>query len=319
MAKRRMGIIAFVFCFCLYLMTCQVIAASTADAKEPILVDKNCSLNISCCSDDVAFSDVPVKIYKVADVSKDFQYKLTSSFEKSKLILNDIQTVNEWNVIRSTLETYILANGVKADFNALTDSKGQACFDALKPGLYLAITERVAYGEKTYVFEPSLIALPGLGADGFWQYNVEVTSKFNVTSSDDDDSEIEFKVLKLWKGDNAGKTRPSKIKIDIYRNGTIHETVTLSKENNWKFTWSAKNDGSDWKVVERNIPTKYTMTVEKRENSFVLTNTFDDDVPNDSNPPKTGDTSNVMLYIILMIVSGSMLIILGIVGKRKRV
>ena len=189
MAKRRIGIITFILCICLYLIPCPVQAASTADAKEPISTDKNCSLTISYCSGDIAFSELPVKLYKIADVSADYQYTLTSSFEKSNLILNGIQTVGEWNVIRSTLETYILANDITADFNAKTDFEGKASFDALKPGLYLAITERIIQDETTYVFDSALIALPSLGTDGLWQYQVNVASKSKIILPSEDDEE----------------------------------------------------------------------------------------------------------------------------------
>ena len=319
MAKRRIGIIAFIFCICLYLIPCQAHAASTTNAKEPISTDKNCSLSISYGSGSIAFSELPVKLYKIADVSADYQYTLTSSFEKSNLRLNGIQTVSEWNVIRTTLETFILANEVVEDFNVQTDSEGKASFDALKPGLYLAITERVFQDETTYVFDSALIALPGLSADGLWQYQVDVTSKFEIIPPSEGDDEIELKVFKLWKGDSGSTTRPTTIEVDIFRNGTSYQTVKLSENNHWTYTWSAKDDGSDWKVIERNIPTGYTMTIEERETSFVLTNTLNQDIPNVPDSSQTGDTSNIMLWVILMIVSGSMFIIFGITGKRKRV
>ena len=319
MAKRRIGITAFILCVCLYLIPCQVQAASTADAKEPITTDENCSLTISYCSGGIAFSELPVKLYKIADVSANYQYTLTSSFEKSNLNLNGIQTVGEWNVIRSTLETFILVNDISADFNAKTDFEGKASFDALKPGLYLAITERIIQDETTYVFDSALIALPGLGADGLWQYQVDVTSKSEIIPPNEDDEEIELKVLKLWKGDSGSSARPTTIEVEIFRNSTSYQMVTLSEDNHWTYTWSAKDDGSDWKVVERNIPTGYTMTIEERETSFVLTNTLNQDVPDNPDATQTGDTSNIMLWVILMIGSGSMFIILGITEKRNRV
>lgn len=319
MAKRRMGIIAFVLCCCLYLMPCQVHASSTTDAKEPITANQDCSLTISYCSGGIVFSELPIRVYKIAEVSADFQYTLTSFFEKSNLILNGIQTVGEWNVIRSTLETYILANGITADFNSITDVEGKASFDALKPGLYLVITDRVVQDETTYVFDSALIALPGLSTDGLWQYQVDVTSKSQIIPPSEDDEEIEYKVLKLWKGDNGNSARPTTIEVEIFRNGTSYQTVKLSEDNHWTYTWSVKDDGSDWKVVERNIPEGYTMTIEERETCFVLTNTFTQDNPNTPKPPQTGDTSNIMMWFILMIVSGSMLIISGITGKRNRV
>jgi hypothetical protein len=316
MAQRRMGIMVFVLCFCLCLLPRAVQAASTTDAKEPISTEQNCSLTISYCSNGIAFSELPVRLYKIADVSADYQYTLTPSFAASNLILNGIQTVGEWNVIRVTLESFILANEVAADLNTVTDLEGKASFDALKPGLYLAIAERAIQDETTYVFGSALIALPGLGTDGLWQYQVDVTAKSEMIPPSEEDEKIELKVLKLWKGDNGSHARPATIEVEIFRNGTSYQTVTLSEENHWTYTWSAEDDGSDWKVVERNIPTGYTMTVEERETAFVLTNTFDHDVPK---PPETGDTANIMLWVILMIVSGSSLIIFGITGKRNRV
>lgn len=319
MAERRMGIIAFVLCFCLLLMPYQVLAASTADAKEPISTEQMCSLTISYCSGGIAFSELPTRFYKIADVSADFQYTLTSPFEKSELVLNGIQTVGEWNVIRSTLETYILANGVAADANTATDSEGNVTFGELMPGLYFAIADRVTQDDNTYVFHSALIALPGLGADGLWQYPVTVNAKSQIIPPGEDGAEIERKVLKLWKGDSGNSARPAWVEVEIFRNGTSYQTVTLSEDNHWTYTWSAADDGSDWTVVERNIPSGYTMTVEERETSFVITNTLTQDNPNTPTPPQTGDTSNTMLWFILMAISGSMLIILGITWKRSSV
>lgn len=319
MAKRRVAVIVFLLCLCLSWLPCYALAASTADAKEPISPDKDCSLTIAYRYDGQSFSNHPVRLYKIADVSADFQYTLTAPFANSGLILNGVQSVSEWNVIRSTLETYILADGVTADFNSITDSEGKASFDALKPGLYLAITERIIQNETIYVFDSAFIALPGLGTDGLWQYQVEISSKSQIIPPSEDEEEIEYKVLKIWKGDSGSSARPTLIEVEIFRNGTSYQTVKLSEDNHWTYTWSVKDDGSDWKVVERNIPTGYTMTIEERETSFVITNTFTQDDPNTPTPPQTGDTSNIMLWFVLMIVSGSMLIILGITWKRNSV
>ena len=110
MAKRRMGIIAVMLCFCLCLMPCTAFAASTNDAKEAIITDRECSLTVSYRYDGNAFSDQSVKLYMIAEVSTEAQYTLAPSFAASGLILNGVQTTGEWNVIRSTLEAYILAN-----------------------------------------------------------------------------------------------------------------------------------------------------------------------------------------------------------------
>ena len=314
MAQRRLRIIAFLLCLCL--LPCRALAASTTEAKEPIDTNQECSLTIRYGYEDMTFADKTVTLYKVADVSADFQYTLTQPFASSGLILNGVQTNGEWNVIRSTLEAFIMGNDIAPAATAITNEAGQACFVGLKPGLYLAWAVTEVQEEMIYFFDSALVALPGLGADGLWQYQVDVSAKPVALPPVEPDEEIQLKVVKLWRGDDGRTDRPKSIEVEIFRDGISCETVTLSAENNWSYSWTAEDDGASWKVVERNIPDGYTMTVEQRDTSFVLTNTLKDQ-PNPP-PSPTGDTTNILLYSVLMYVSGAMLIILGIVGKRKR-
>jgi hypothetical protein len=319
MINKKNGIIAFLICFCLYLMPCQVMAASTSDAIEPIATKNECSLTVSYCYGVSAFSDMQVKLYRIAEVSADFKYKLTQSFEESGLILDGIRTAGEWNVVRSTLETHILAYNIAPEFTSVTNEDGQVSFESLKTGMYLAIVNQVEQDDLHYRFDSALIALPGLGSDGRWQYQVSVNAKGEVLPPVDPDENIELKVLKLWRGDENRNVRPESIEVEIFCNGISYETVILSEENHWAYTWFAKDDGSTWTVIERNVPQDYTMTVEERQSTFVLTNTWTPTYPDDPDkPPQTGDTSNILLYVLLMSGSGSMLIILGVTGKKLR-
>ena len=344
MAKRRMGMIAFLLCICFCLMFAHAQAVSTADAAEPISIEQDCDLTLLYRGNGVAFADVPVKLYHVADVSADYQYTLTSAFAASGLELNGIQTQGEWKVIRSTLEAYILANDAAATRTAETDADGQVRFAALQPGLYLASAGRAVQDGLRGSFDSALVALPGLGEDGLWQYAVTVASKSEVTPTfkpedpsepedppkpDDPDPPtpdggVQFKILKLWKGDDGRADRPHQIEVELFRDGASVQTVILSEENHWSYHWTAEADGADWMAVERNVPADYTATVEERGTTFVLTNTRITEVPPTGNEPastdapKTGDTTNILLYTILMYASGISLILLGITGKRKR-
>ena len=316
MAKRRMGIMAVLLCICLCWMPCQAQAASTTDAVEPILPEKTCTLTICYGYDGTVFADLPVKLYRIAEVSADFQYALTPAFAASGLILNGIQTVGEWNVIRTTLEAHILAYGVEADVTAVTDAEGTLHLENLATGLYLAVAGLAEEGTLRCEFDSALIALPGLDPNGSWQYQVMVEPKAQVTPPVDPDAEIFFKVLKLWKGDEGKTDRPQSIEVEIFRDGIYYQTVTLSEENHWSYSWSAKDDGATWMVVERNVPEGYTMTLEERGTAFVVTNTYDSDTPSD--PPITGDTGRVMLYMLLLYGSGTILLLFGMIRKRKR-
>ncbi|MBR5520106.1 MAG: Cna B-type domain-containing protein [Clostridia bacterium] len=348
MAQRRMGIIALLTCLCLWLAPFRVLAASTADATEQISLLRTCTLTVTYGHDGEAFADVPVKLYQIASASANARYTLTSTFRPSGLTINGIRSVREWNVIRASLESFILAQSIPETHAAVTDQNGTVTFDALKPGLYLAVAAQVEQETQIHTFDSALIALPGLNENGRWQYQVDVVAKSSVTAlpTPDDptpETELQLQILKLWNGDSDRADRPQSVTVAIFRNGQLAETVTLSAENNWSYTWTAPDDGAEWMVAEQNVDANYTATLEKRGTAFLLTNTRtqDDPEPDDPSPddpdmptpddpdvpptpdappdnPQTGDTANVMLYIVLMFISGIMMVLLGVTGKRKR-
>ena len=320
MINRKIGILFILLCLCFHLISHQVFAASTSDAVEPIIPQKECSLIISYCYGETAISGMEVRLYRIAEVSADFKYTLTKSFESFGLTFDGIRTTGEWNVIRSTLETNILAHNITSEFSSVTNEDGQVTFDGLRTGMYLAIVNRAERQDLNYRFDSALIALPGLENNGRWQYQVSLNAKVEVLPPIDPDSELELKVLKLWKGNENRNDRPKSIEVEIFCNELSYKTIILSEENHWSYSWVAKDDGSHWTVVERNVPQGYTMTVEQRQSTFVLTNTWIPEYPDDpGDPPQTGDSLNIMLYILLMIGSGSVLIILGITGKKLHV
>ena len=315
MAKRRLGIMALLFCMCLCWLPRPALAASTTEAKEPISTETKCDLTIYYGYDGVAFPGQRVQLYQIASVSADFQYTLTAPFADSGLILNGIQTNGEWNVIRSTLEVQILANNIAPTHTVETNEAGQALFSQLSPGLYLASSVTVALEDSTCFFDSALIALPGLGADGLWQYQVTAAAKSKILLPVPPEEQLQLKVLKLWKGDEGRTDRPQSIEVEIFRDGAVYQTVILSQDNNWSYRWTAPADGASWKVAEKNVPTGYTMTVEQRETTFVITNTRPDTPP--PSPPQTGDTVSLLLYTVILYISGAMLILFGIAGKRN--
>ena len=343
MAKRKMGIMTVVLLCCLWLMPCVVMNASASSVKDPIITDRKCTLTISYQCDGAAFSDQTVYLYKIADVSRDFRYTLDSSVADSEVVLNKVQTNNEWNVIRTTLESYLFANHVEPILTAVTDELGQVHFSGLKPGMYFASPVYVVEDHGTYLFDSALIAVPGLASNGHWQYQVAVTAKTDVLPPIGPDGETQYKVLKLWRGDEGPANRPQSIEVEIFRDGVSYQMASLSEENHWYVSWMTKEDGAVWTVAERNVPEGYTVTVEKRGTTFVLINTWksenvpaekpdaEDSTPEKQDPEKatqppsasesktkTGDTANVLLYIVLMYLSGSSLVLLGIMGKSKR-
>ena len=319
MKINKISILMLLLCFCLQGVAAQVLAVATSDAVAPMETEKLCDLTLSYGYGETMFSGAEVKLYKVAEVSADLRYTLTQPFADTGLVLNDIQTTGEWNVVRSTLEAHILANAVAPEATSATNEDGQVRFEALKTGMYLATVGRVMQDSSHYRFDSALLPLPELGQDGHWQYQVTANAKGELLPPEAPDRETQWKVLKLWKGDEGRNDRPKSIAVEIFCDGILYETVTLSEANHWSYTWSSKGNGAEWAVVEPNVPGGYRVTVEERESTFVLTNTRIPTKPEGPGKlPQTGDTSNIMLYILIMLACGMMLIILGMTGKKKQ-
>lgn len=311
MAARRMAVICLV-CLILWRVPGRAGAVSTADAVEPISPEQSCSLTLSYGCNGLVFANIPVQLYRIAEVSAEARYTLTPDFQNMGLELNGIQTNGEWDVVRATLEAHILASGIAPDYVSATDAGGQASFADLMPGLYLVAAAHTEQEGWHYSFRSALIALPGLDEGGLWLYDIVTTPKPDILPPSEF-QELHYQVLKLWKDQGSEEKRPPSIEVEIFRNGESQETVALSEENNWSYRWTVPADGAHWQVVERNIPEGYVLTVEDRTTTIVLINSIPKD-PLDN--PQTGDSANILLAVVLLNLSGAGLITLGLLRKR---
>ena len=314
MAARRMAIITLILCLCISWVPIAG-AVSTADAVEPVSPERVCSLTLSYGCSGLVFTSIPVKLYRIAEVSADARYTLTPNFQNIGLELNGIQTNGEWDVIRATLEAHILASGIAPDYESATDAGGQACFTDLMPGIYLVAAVQAEQEGWHYSFGSALIALPGLDESGLWVYDITAAPKPNIVPPSEP-QELQYQVLKLWKDQGNEEKRPPSIEVEIFRNGESQETVVLSEENNWSYRWTVPADGAHWQVVERNIPEGYVLTVDDRTTTIVLTNSIPKNPPG---TPQTGDSANILLAVVLLNLSGAGLICLGLFRKRYAV
>jgi hypothetical protein len=73
--------------------------------------------------------------------------------------------------------------------------------------------------------------------------------------------------------DTKTEGRPKQIEAQLLRNGKVYETVTLSAENNWRYTWPELDAEQEWLVVEKDVPENYTVITDLQDTTFVITNT----------------------------------------------
>lgn len=163
---------------------------------------------------------------------------------------------------------------------------------------------------------------------------------------DTGDDDVDIFVSKVWK-DDGSDLRPDSISVQLYRNGKAYgDEVTLSENNNWRYTWSGLKDGYTWSVEEVDVPDGYVSEASRVGNRWIITNTLegtdikdpetpttdlpDTDVPASgdtgvdlpepevprADAPKTGDAAG--LWAMAAAVSGMGLVWLAISGKKRK-
>ena len=280
-----------------------------ARADELANMEGECTLTLEYSREGEPFDGLEIAIYRVAEMYRDGSYALTGPFAEYAVKIHDIQSQLEWREAANTLAAYAMADFIEPTALLLTNEDGLVHFTGLETGLYLIREVTGRNQEGLCLFENFIVFLPTPQDDGAPQFDVVAKPKNAVVSEEPE----QYQVVKLWKDTGHQDQRPNAVTIDILRNGEVVETVVLSAENNWTYAWDAPA-GDVWTVVERNVPQGYTVTITENQTSFTVTNTTE---PDEDDPPQTGDTANLRLYILLMALSGTGLMALGIWRRRQ--
>lgn len=271
----------------LSVLALMMLLPTQALAAERIDLKKDVSLTISYQDGKTPLTGVPFDLYLVATVDSSGTLTPTKTFSRFNV---DIQGKNDkaWRTLASTLEGFVLRDEIAPTDSGKTDKRGRASFpnrqDALEHGLYLVLGSR--HTQDGYVYEPVpfLVMLPGLDQEtDEWVYDVTVTPKYDADRIPDDSDTITRKVLKVWDDEGHEAARPKKVVVQLLRNGKIYDTVTLTAADNWRHTWRDLDRGYKWTVVEKELE-DYTVEVTREGITFVVTNTYVEDSPDDPTP-----------------------------------
>ena len=301
-------------------------------ALGQIDVEKDASLTIKFTYDGEAIPGADFDIYRVAKVSKSGTFTLVGDFKDYKVAVNDL-TTRQWDRLAETLSGYVKLDDLEAYDSGTTDRNGRLEFEDLPTGLYLVIGHRCEIGDYTYTAEPFLVSLPDYTADkSDWDYTVTARPK-----PDRDELEepavVTRKVLKIWEDDGLEEDRPSRITVHLLRDGEVFDTVTLTAQNNWRWTWEALPAEYDWMVVE-DVPDGYTVRTSREGVTFVITNTVEEEppveIPDDDTPtgdldipdepvpsgPRLPQTGQLWWPVPVLLAGGLFLIVLGLLRRR---
>ena len=296
------------------------VKSSTMDAKEAVELRDDCSLSVAYSSNGTVFSGQKVKVWHVADIKEDATYELAGSFTDYPIEVTGTKSQSEWDALTITFNSYILSDGIAADYEAVTDENGQVSFTSLKAGIYLIGNIRTEQDGTYYVFESFMAAVPDVDESGAWNYEVSASPKLSTDTPSK--GQVTYQVVKTWKdSDNKDQLRTDSVSVKIYQDEELKETVTLNAKNDWSYSWEAIDDGSVWTVAEEDVPAKYTVGIKKTGDTFVITNAHTVKAAKKTSSktqPKTGDSTNVLPYVIGIAAAGVILIIIGIVLHRRR-
>lgn len=283
----------------------------SVSAIDPIVTDKNVDLTLEYEYNGTVFQGLTINIYRVANVHSNTVFSVDGKFGDYAVSINTVKSQMEWNVIAQTFMSYVIADSIETTASAVTDEKGKVTFNALETGLYLVSGARAEYDKGQCTFDSFMMMLPAANGDGTWNYQVNAKPKSLYVQTQPDD--VEYSILKLWKDTGYEAKRPTAVEAELYKDGEYVETVSLTAENNWHYRWTAPGDGAVWTVVETNVATGYTVTVEQKETTFIISNTYSQTPP----PPETGDSFNLAMYVMMAAVAGLVLIVIGVISRRR--
>ena len=304
--KKFIGsLLVLIFCF-----------SFNVSAKVTIDTSKKASITINHSYENVPLSGAQCKIYKVATLSSDGNLEITDEFKEYPVQFNRLSDKTEWYQIADTLDSYIKAYGIPHHRTDKTSENGIVSFSDLDLGLYLVNVEDSNYKDKILKSKPVLVSLPSVNDKNDIIHHITINPKFESMELLNNN----LKVNKIWLNDEGLNVRPNSIKVNLYKNGEVVDSVVLSEENNWSHTWEKLSSNFEWTAIEENVPEGYKVSYEKYNGVTTIKNNYGSDSMTDgmsdsmndesnnsdsmsddstSKPSKTGDKALVLPFVML--------------------
>lgn len=255
-------------------------------------------ITLSEKTDNEKIEGAEILLYKVADAKSEnhnLVFEYIDELKSCNASLNDLETKSKSEDIEKCINENI--NSLKQ----ITDVNGTVKYNDLDLGLYLVKQNNIVKGYSK--IDSFLVMTPKI-TDNKWIYDIKSTPKTDIIRV------IDINVKKVWNtstsNTNDSIKLPRSIEVELLLNDKVIDTVKLSKDNNWSYTWEDLAKSEEYTIKEINVPKGYTPSYQKDNNTFIVTNT--------STLVQTGQ----MLWIVmLLIITGITFIIISIIYDRK--
>lgn len=236
-------------------------------------------------SENVLIDGAEITIYHIGDASiKDNNLV----FNKREELTCDVSLDNLKDTkLVSDIAKCINDNIIK--YEGTTDN-GKVTFNNLNQGLYLVTQTKSTEGYSD--IDSFLVAIPKV-EDNKWIYNINALPKVDIYKV------IDLVVEKKWN--TISKNIPKYVNIELYKGEELIDTIELSEENNWTYTFEGIEKSDKYTIKEINIPKGFTPSYKVNEYIFTVTNS---DV--------LADTGQIFYPIIISFIAGFIFIVFGI-------
>lgn len=302
--SKLIGMLCLILCAALL---CSAAYATGIDNSHKV------SLSINFVKDGLGIPNSEFSIYRVADVSE-YDLVFTTTDEFKSFPVDSVDNQDAWADLATTLAAYATASALEPAAKDKTDENGKVSFTNLATGLYLVVGTSSRVGDNIYTASPFMVCLPSLeemdGNAYKWVYDVTADVKPGVVPVE----KTNVEVVKVWNDKGNTKKRPAAIKVSLMLGDRVMDTVTLSKDNNWRYAWE-NIDAADWYVVENSVPNPYKVKITRTDNCFTVTNTYSSNTHNNNSPlPQTG---TIWWIVPILACSGLALFSVGFIISRK--
>jgi hypothetical protein len=286
-------------------------------AKEEI------KLTIKSTYDGTPIANQHFRIYEYGELNSAQAIDVDDDFYDFPVDYENM-TPDNWEDMALIISSYAMRARIMPVCEGDTDENGVLTFTESEHGLgtaiYLVTGDDTDIGRTRYSCEPFFVSLPGT-KNGQYVYEEEAYPKIQAIDLPEEET---VQVVKLWDDTGKEDSRPDSVEVELLQDGTVVDTQTLSQDNNWRFTWNQLDADSSWTVVEKNVPTGYTVTLDKSNDTYTLTNKADTTTSEDPKNPEDTSTGKKLpqtglnwLPPLTLFLAGTILVIVGMIRHKK--